>query len=193
MQTRQHLFLLGFMGCGKSYWGRMLSKELAVPFLDLDDLIADRAGKTIAEIFLEQGEPGFRALERDALHLLVDMPPSIVAAGGGTPCFGDNMDWMNTHGQTVYLNTPSNVLVQRLRHEKEVRPLLSGVKDADLQHFIEIKIAEREPFYMQAQVVLEQTGSNEHFWLQLLALIHSHYPTPIFPPSPALNFPSSSK
>lgn len=176
MQTRQHLFLLGFMGCGKSYWGRMLSQELAVPFLDLDDLITTRAGKTIAEIFADQGESGFRALERDALHSLADRPPSIVAAGGGTPCFGDNMDWMNAHGQTVYLNTPSTLLVQRLRHEKEVRPLLSGVKDAELQAFIEIKLAERAPFYMQAQVVLEQTGGNEHFGLVLKRAIGSLYP-----------------
>lgn len=173
MQTRQHLFLLGFMGCGKSYWGRMLSQELAMPFLDLDDLITDRAGKTISEIFTEQGEPGFRALERDALHSIADLSPSVVATGGGTPCFFDNMEWMNAHGQTLYLNTPSLVLLDRLRHEKEVRPLLSGVQDTDLQHFIEMKVVEREPFYQQAQIVLNQNGNNESFWSALKMALSS--------------------
>ncbi len=162
MQTKRHLFLIGFMGCGKSHWGRLLAEKRGVPFLDLDDLIAAEAGKSIADIFAAQGEESFRALEREALRRLPHLPQSVIATGGGTPCFFDNMDWMNKQGSTVYLKTAPTLLVERLRREKEIRPLLAEVNDADLQSFIEKKLAEREPHYLQATMILEQTGDNDH-------------------------------
>ncbi len=157
MQTRQHLFLLGFMGCGKTHWGRILAEKLKRPFLDLDGLITTQSGKSISEIFVEKGEPDFRILERDALHSISIFPPSVVATGGGTPCFFDNMDWMNENGTTVYLNTPPTLLAERLRLEKDFRPLLSGVKEVDLQDFIVKKLQEREAFYHLSKIILEQT------------------------------------
>lgn len=156
MQTRHHIFLLGFMGCGKTHWGRLLAEKTAMPFLDLDDWITQNAGKSIAHIFAEKGESGFRVLERDALQALADLPASIIATGGGTPCFFDNLDWMNEIGTTIYLNTSPTLLAERLHREKEFRPLLAKVQDDDLQDFIAKKLAERERFYLQAKVVLEQ-------------------------------------
>ncbi len=159
MQTQHHIFLIGFMGCGKTYWGRLLAEKLSIPFLDLDDWITTNYGASIAHIFAEKGESGFRVLERDALRSLSELPKSIVATGGGTPCFFDNMDWMNSIGTTIYLKTAPALLVERLRHEKEFRPLIADLEDLDLQDFIIDKLAEREHFYLSAKVVLEQTAA----------------------------------
>lgn len=167
MQTRQHIFLIGFMGCGKTYWGQILAKKLGLPFHDLDDLIATRSGKCIAEIFTEDGEPGFRQLEHDTLQTLADLPPSVIATGGGTPCFFDNMEWMNACGTTIYLSTPSTLLAERLRHEKEIRPLLHLVNNVDLQRFIENKVKERAPCYLKAKIILEQIEPLSQFFDQM--------------------------
>lgn len=141
------------MGCGKSYLGERLAVQLGRPFVDLDRLIEVGEGKTISDIFAESGEPGFRALERQYLHALAHQPPSVVATGGGTPCFFDNMDWMNACGTTVYLETPVDVLFERLRHERTQRPLLAGLSDAGLWGFIKKKLGEREGWYRRAAVV----------------------------------------
>lgn len=170
MQNRQHLFLLGFMGCGKSYWGRLLAEKLGRPFLDLDDWITGIAGLSIPEIFEKKGEFAFRAMEREALKSLAEIPPSVIATGGGTPCFFDNMEQMNAWGTTIYLKTPPTLLADRLRHEKGIRPLLSGVKEEDLQHFIQRKVEEREPFYLRAKVVLEQEEGDSDLLEKMWAL-----------------------
>lgn len=170
MQTRQHLFLIGFMGCGKTYWGKLLAHQTGLPFLDLDDLIVQRSGQSIAQIFTEQGEPGFRALEQKLLQTLDELPASVIATGGGTPCFFDNMDWMNSVGTTVYLKTTPTLLAGRLRLEKEYRPLLAGVSVDDLETFIKKKVMEREPDYLRAKVILEQSEDAGDF-LEKLELV----------------------
>lgn len=161
MQTSVPVFLIGFMGCGKTYWGRLLAQKLDRPFDDLDDLIEARAKQSIAEIFKSKGEPEFRALERDALLATLNFSNLILATGGGAPCFFDNMDWMNAHGTTIYLKTPPTLLVERLRAEKHIRPLLAGVQDGDLLRFIEMKLSEREAYYLQAKIVVEQSEKQE--------------------------------
>ena len=150
----RHLFLIGFMGCGKSWWGKTLAEQSGQPFIDLDAFIEASAGQSIAGIFAESGETGFRLLEHDCLRRLAALPPSIVATGGGTPCFFDNMDWMNRHGHTAYLQTPPEVLFERLRRQTARRPLLRDLDDAGLQHFIHERLAAREPYYIQAQVIV---------------------------------------
>jgi len=169
MQTQHHIFLLGFMGCGKTYWGRHLAEKLSLPFLDLDDWITTNYGASIAQIFADKGDSGFRILERDALRNLSKLPKSIVATGGGTPCFFDNIDWMNSIGTTIYLDTSPTLLADRLRHEKEFRPLIAEVKNHDLEDFIANKLKEREHFYLRAKVVLEQAGVENAFEQQLEA------------------------
>ena len=171
MQTRPHIFLIGFMGAGKSYWGARLAAAKGLPFLDLDDLIVAQEKCSIAQLFSEIGESGFRALERAVLQKLANHAPAVVATGGGTPCFFDNMEWMNAHGTTLYLDTPAAVLAERLKHEIGVRPLLASIKQADLQQFIAGKISEREPFYRKASVVLEQLAEEKDFLSKLLGSV----------------------
>ena len=155
MQFDRHLFLIGFMGSGKSYWGRRLADAWQMPFVDLDERIVAEQGKSIPEIFQEQGEAAFREMERAALHALAQFPPAIVATGGGTPCFFDNMDWMNSRGLTIYLKASPALLAARLLPEKKRRPLLANIPDSALEAFIAQKLEERMPFYNLAQKVVD--------------------------------------
>ena len=161
-----HIFLTGFMGCGKSYWARLLASAFKRPFIDLDEQIASWQQKSISEIFAGAGEPDFRLIERDCLRELKQVPAAIVATGGGTPCFFDNMDWMKKHGKVIYLKTPVPVLLQRLKAQDISRPLVAGLQDIELRDFIEKLLAEREPFYLQADVVAEYDPETEGAFLK---------------------------
>ncbi|HAD11711.1 MAG TPA: shikimate kinase, partial [Saprospirales bacterium] len=170
MQKHRHLFLIGFMGSGKSYWGNKLSAVSGMPFIDLDDQITRQVGKTIPEIFLEQGENGFRILERNQLLQINTLEsPTIIATGGGTPCFFDNLDIMKTWGITVYLKATQELLAARLFQQKTGRPLISDIDDPELEAYIQEKLDKRKPFYLKADVVLTQQNGSENL---LTALIH---------------------
>ena len=169
----RHVFLIGFMGSGKTHWGRVVAEQLGCLFLDLDVFIEANEGMTISEIFSSSGENGFRELERDYLRQLAALPPAIVATGGGTPCFFDNMDWMKAHGVTIYLKTPPEVLFERLKNERLHRPLLKNLNDAGLREFIRERLELREPFYNRSDMVLGQKDAeavflNEEKMLQLV-------------------------
>jgi len=146
------IYLTGFMGSGKSYTGKRLAEVLGLPFLDLDEAIEKSAGKTITEIFAEDGEAAFRELETQTLRHTADLPPSVVSTGGGAPCFNDNMDWMNQQGITVFLDPPIGVLLQRLEVGRAHRPLLQPAKELEI--FIANKLASRRADYEKAQVQL---------------------------------------
>lgn len=148
-------FLIGFMGSGKTYQGTRLAKRLGVPFVDLDERIEAGEARTIPMIFEQQGEAAFRRIEQLYLHELEHEAPGVVATGGGTPCFFDNMDWMNAHGTTVFLKTPVPVLAARLRTDPAVRPLLAGVPEDQLENHIARLLEQRAPFYNMAKVVVE--------------------------------------
>jgi shikimate kinase len=150
------IFLIGFMGSGKTYRGRQLSEKLGLPFFDLDEQIVNHAGRPITEIFAEQGEESFRLMEKDILHLITESHESfIMSCGGGTPCYFNNIEYMNQNGTAVWINTPSAILFNRLINEKEKRPLIKDLSDDQLQSFISKKYADRKIYYEQAQVVLE--------------------------------------
>lgn len=166
-----HVFLIGFMGSGKTHWGRILAEKLGAPFLDLDVFIEENEGKTIPEIFAESGENGFRVLERENLLRLAALPPSVVATGGGTPCFFDNMAWMRRHGLTIYLETPLETLFERLENEGKRRPLLKNLSEVELKDFIQSRLREREVFYRQADFILKNADDDEAFFEKLLAVI----------------------
>ncbi len=151
-----HLYLIGFMGSGKSYTGRQLAKKLKLDFVDLDDLIEERAEKTIAEIFAEEGEMNFRLMESAALKSIGSQDDLVIACGGGTPCFLDNMDWILADGLSIFLDTPIPMLLERLKPELEKRPLLQGKNEEELSLFLEEKIAERLPFYRRANIIYQQ-------------------------------------
>lgn len=159
------VFIIGFMGSGKSFTGRRLAELLGYPFVDLDDRIEEQAQKTIAEIFESGGEDAFRAAEKRALRAMDAFTDVVVATGGGAPCFFDNMDWMNQNGLTIYLQTPVEILVQRLEGEKAHRPLVRKVED--LQQFIEEKLRERSTYYLQAAIIYHQHKAQEKVHLNL--------------------------
>ena len=155
------IYLVGFMGSGKSHTGRQLAQLLGYPFLDLDALIEERAGIDIPAIFAREGESGFRRREREALHSTRQLEEIVVACGGGAPCFFDNMDWMNRNGLTVYLEAPVEVLAQRLTPGREHRPLIAELSENELPAFIEEKLAGRDPVYRQSQILFSQGAANE--------------------------------
>ncbi len=145
------------MGCGKTHWGRELSQKLQIPFFDLDSLIEEREGKSITAIFAEMGEEYFRMLEKDVLYLITESHESFVmATGGGTPCFFNNIDYMKSRGTAVWINTSVDSLHSRLVKEKEKRPLISSISDDELRGYIIKKYADRKIFYQQAQVILNE-------------------------------------
>jgi len=152
------LFLLGMMGSGKTYWVKKLSKKLKTGGYDLDFLIESHEERTIAEIFAEDGEEYFRKSESKILRWFGEKKSFVMAAGGGTPCFHDNMEWMNKQGITVWIDEPIETLVERLKPEKEHRPLIKNLSDAELGDFLSGKLAERMPWYGQAKHRLQGSG-----------------------------------
>jgi shikimate kinase len=149
------VFLVGFMGSGKSSIGRKLASRMAYQFIDLDKYIESKAGKSVYHIFEEEGEDAFREMERNCLHELNNIDNSIIACGGGTPCFFNNMEWMNKQGLTVYLQMSPASLVQRLKQAASPRPLLKGLKSEDLPEFVGSALEKREKYYMSAHILVK--------------------------------------
>lgn len=166
---KRRIYLIGFMGSGKSFTGRRLAGELELPFIDLDDYLEEKAGRTIFRIFEEEGEAVFRKMEAAALRETERFSAAVIACGGGTPCFGDNMEWMNAHGLTIYLKTPVELLLDRLISETAHRPLLRGLDRAGLRRYIEEKLAQRGPYYRRASVIVHQAaGSSDDLVRELI-------------------------
>ena len=138
------------MGSGKTTLGRALAKELGLTFIDLDNYIELRRCKSINRIFEESGEDGFRTIERNLLHEVCEFENVVISAGGGTPCFFDNIDYMNAQGTTIYLQVSNERLLERLRIAKSRRPLLKDKNDEEIKAFIEEQLARREKYYLQA-------------------------------------------
>ena len=149
------IILIGYMGAGKTTIGKALSKELGVIFYDLDWYIESRMRKTVSQIFAERGEEGFRKIEHNMLHEVAEFEDVIISCGGGTPCFFDNMDYMNQQGQVVYLKAEPEVLYKHLQMAKVERPLLKGKSKEELLTFIKEQLEKREPFYTKARYTLD--------------------------------------
>lgn len=145
------------MGSGKSHWGRLLSSKLGIRFFDLDEQITEQAGKSIPQLFAEEGEERFRLLEKEVLHIITESHDRfIMACGGGTPCYFNNIEYMNTAGTTVWINTPPETLFTRLIREKENRPLIKNLSDDQLRGFISKKFSDRRIYYEQAELVVDE-------------------------------------
>lgn len=164
------IFLTGMMGSGKSYWMHELAEKLEFPPYDLDALIEKTEGKTIKQIFEESGEKHFRKMESVVLRSFADKDEYILATGGGTPCFYNNMEWMNNEGLTIWLDEPVETLLQRLIPEKSQRPLISKLDDKELRSYLEQKREERRTFYKQAKIILSDNLHENN----LLSLIKQH-------------------
>ncbi|MBK0377924.1 shikimate kinase [Mucilaginibacter segetis] len=150
----RHIFIVGFMGCGKTSWGKKLAAGLGYDFIDLDHVLEAKAGMTVAEYFAVHGEEAFRDLESIILKETTYPENAIISTGGGLPCFFDNMEWMNANGETLYIQLSPKALAGRLENAKTPRPVLQGKKGDELISFIEHKLAEREGFYLQAKHVV---------------------------------------
>jgi len=154
------IFLIGFMGTGKSHWGEIWASRHNLTFIDLDVEIEKKTGLSIEEIFEKKGEDFFRDVETNSLLGMEQFDNCIIACGGGTPCFKNNMDWMNENGITVLLNsTPSKILENIINDNKE-RPLLKKINKGELLFFIEMKLKERMDFYNKASIRLEAVELN---------------------------------
>lgn len=160
-------FIIGFMGSGKTHWGKLWATKANYHFIDLDEQIEAHVGKTVAKIFEEDGEEFFRQKETSVLQSLKITAPTIVACGGGTPCYNNNMEWMNENGTTIYLKTNVPQIVERVLQEKEKRPLLKNLNTAEIQFFIERKLKERESFYNQAAITLLVNDVTENTILEI--------------------------
>lgn len=147
------IYLIGFMGSGKSSLGKKLARMLGYSFVDLDTLIEQTAKKSIPEIFATGGETAFRQLETETLQRTFALENTVIATGGGTPCHHNNMELLNDHGHTVYFELPASELAKRLAVAKADRPLIADVPPAELQGFISRLLAQREPYYKAAQRV----------------------------------------
>jgi len=149
------IFLIGFMGCGKSTMGRALSASLNLMFIDLDTFLEERYFKSIPQIFAEEGEESFRRKERKVLEEVAAFDNVIVATGGGAPCFFDNMELMNNSGFCIFLDVEIDSLVTRLLRAKTERPLIKGKSPDELRLFIEGMMQKRRPFYEKARYILK--------------------------------------
>jgi len=162
------IFLIGFMGCGKTTLGKKLATRLNYEFLDLDHILEAREGMTIPEYFSKHGEEAFRKLESAILKETNYPKNAIVSTGGGLPCFFDNIQWMNQHGKTIYIKLSPKTLADRLENEKQKRPVLDGRNEQQLVNFIEEKLIERDVFYNKATIIVDGIGLTAEKVEQLL-------------------------
>lgn len=147
------VFLMGFMGAGKTTLGKALAAHLGVSFIDLDQYIESRYMKSVSQIFATRGEQGFREIESRLLREVGEFDNVIVSCGGSTPLIGDNMDYMLSQGQTVYLKCSNETLLSRLKTARSQRPLIASKTDDELALFIESETKRREPGYLRAQYI----------------------------------------
>lgn len=153
-------FLTGYMGSGKSTVGEKLAAKLKYDFIDLDKLIESDYKQSIPEIFATKGEKEFRAMEHNTLKRVIEKNNVVVACGGGTPCYYDNMELMSNNGVTVYIKMSVDALLDRLTNAKEKRPLIENKTAPELRSFIKRQLEKREDIYHKAQYTVKGKDIN---------------------------------
>lgn len=172
MSNSKHIFLCGFMGCGKSTHGKKLAAILKQPFIDLDTYIQKQENKTVQFIFDNEGEELFRELETKYLNELIALKePHVISLGGGTVCFNGNIEKIKAKGILIYIEMSAAALAERLKKSNQKRPLLKNVSPDNLIEFIEKKLKERNQFYTQAHITLKGISLNH---IQLLQWIQEY-------------------
>jgi shikimate kinase len=150
------LFLIGFMGSGKSTLGKRLAKKIDYDFADMDELLEQQEGMSVTEIFEQKGEAYFRHKETQLIQQFKPQQNRVIATGGGSPCFDQNMEIMNQKGITIYLRMTPAGLVNRLKNATELRPLLKNLTtDEQLLEYISEKLQHREPYYLQSKCIIK--------------------------------------
>ena len=166
------IFLIGYMGAGKTTVGKQLARELNLPWFDLDAIITENEEQTINEIFDKHGEAGFRGVERNYLQKVVETQPNMVlSTGGGSPCFYDNMHFMQQNGKVVYLEMDPGTLAHRLKHSKSVRPLIARLPEDQLKVHIRNHLEERVAIYNDAHIVFPAMGMNKNKISKLVEML----------------------
>jgi len=156
METPRKIYLLGMMGSGKSHWSSRLGRKLGLPHFDLDRLIEQQQGMTVREIFEQMGEEAFRKMETETLQHGIPAESFILATGGGTPCFFDNMAFMNASGLTIWLNPSVEELIVRIKKSPGTRPILAEVQtDEALHEKLQQLLEKRKSWYSQAEIVVD--------------------------------------
>lgn len=165
------------MGSGKSHTGQQLATALNLPFVDLDVRLETQEGRSIGQIFETDGEAHFRQLEAKILRDTVNDHSAIISCGGGAPCFHQNMDWINEHGLSIYLQASVELLAKRLLKGQAQRPLVRDLNESQLETFIADRLSIRESFYNQSKLIVSQIG-NESLVPQLVALYQTFQAAP---------------
>jgi shikimate kinase len=155
MVNRHIIYIIGFMGSGKTTAGKELASLLGWSFIDLDSKIEEHTGKTIPDIFSQNGEDYFRTVESGLLKEFKAGTNTVISTGGGTPCFSDNMDYMLKTGLTLYLKMTPEQLKSRLSESNGERPLIKDLDKKKLKGFIEEKLSEREKWYSQSEITVD--------------------------------------
>jgi shikimate kinase len=150
------IFLVGMPGSGKTTFGKKLAKHLDYQFLDLDELIAQKENRNITEIFEQSGELYFRQAEKEVLQNTFLLEKSLIATGGGTPCFADNMERINQAGVSVWLQAEPEILAERIIRGKSKRPMFAGKNKTQILQILREKLTEREIFYRKARIFLSE-------------------------------------
>ena len=150
-----NIYLIGYMGSGKTTVGKKLARLMNFAFVDLDRQIENSENLSIDEIFEAKGEDVFRELERKALHQTFDLKNTVISLGGGTPCFFDNLEQINNHGIGVYLKLSATSLAYRLQQSKTPRPLIKSLSDGALFEYVQQQLGERERFYNRTHIIMK--------------------------------------
>jgi len=164
------VFLIGFMGCGKSTFGRKLAKQLEWEFIDLDDYIEEQERCSISEIFKNKGEVYFRNLETKALKESNQWINTIISTGGGTPCFNDNIGLINKIGLSIHIKLSPEDLKIRLEGEKAKRPLIADLSDGELLSFIKLKLSERNTYYSSSELIFDYSDEMVIVFIEALKI-----------------------
>ncbi len=163
------IFLIGFMGSGKTTTGRLLAERLWYEFADLDVLIEEREGMEVTEIFARKGEDYFRKVEAEVLESVLEGRNMVIACGGGTACFHDNMQKMKSAGITIYLKVSPELLARRLSGGPSSRPLVAGMQGEELKNYIRKLLAGREGWYRQCDIIYDADRFDINDLLSLIA------------------------
>ena len=163
------IFLIGFMGSGKTTAGKKLAGKLNLRFLDMDHLIEKKYNKTVGEIFLSEGEESFRQKEHLLLEELIREDNFVLSTGGAVPCFYNNMELINNCGKSVYLKMTPKALFSRLINARAERPLIKDLDGKELLKFIKEKLKEREPFYQKARITEDALNLNINKLIMVLS------------------------
>jgi len=172
----ERIFLIGYMGAGKTTIGKVLARQKSLDFVDLDLFIEGRYQKSVQQVFEEFGEEKFRKIESSVLKEVSDFENVVISTGGGTPCFFDNMEYMNRKGVTIYLRYSTEALVKRLNRVKEKRPLLRNKDETELHEYIKSSLEKRQVFYNNSHIIFDMGEFNDYneidnYVSQLITLI----------------------